>query len=77
LLREEEYHAANQALGGLHQINLLAPVANLFANIDSGEQNCEFSLQYRFVKKDFGGYEYVGLIISYSPAHGFYEVLIN
>ncbi len=75
LLQQEAYQAANQELGGLHQVEALAEVFNLFVKIDSDAPDCEFSLINRFVKKGFGGLEYVGFIISFSGLY--YEVLLS
>jgi hypothetical protein len=59
-------------LGGLQKASELANVVGLYSNVDGGGADCDFSLLYRFVKKDFGGNPYYGFITNYK--FPYYEV---
>lgn len=69
-----EYIAADHGLGGLQRASEVALLPGLYSNVDNGE-NCGFSLLFRFVKKNFGGVYYYGIIIGYK--FPYYEVFLS
>ncbi len=73
-LRLEKYKVTDHGLGGLQRASELADLPGIYHNVDSGNERCDYSLCYRFVKKDFNGFPYYGFIVAYAVP--FYEVTL-